>query len=91
MVDLPIDEDFTPNISFSAKRCLLACVEPDDYVLTVRGSICSDDDREIGRLLGYIIQVNPRSSHSSTVFSPNTFSAGRQHRAIVRTSKRANT
>ena len=40
MVELPIDKDFTPHISFSVKRSLLAYLEPDDYVLTVHGSIC---------------------------------------------------
>ena len=68
MVELPIDEDFTPNISFSVKRSLLACVEPDDYVLTVHGSISSDDDREIGRLLGYIIQVNRAINEEQDLF-----------------------
>ena len=58
MVELPNDEDFAPRLSFSVKRSLLAYVEPDDYVLTVHGSICTDDDTEIGRLLGYIIQLN---------------------------------
>lgn len=58
MAELPNDEDFAPQISFSVQRSLLAYIEPDDYVLTVQGTICTDDDTEIGRLLGYIIQVN---------------------------------
>lgn len=68
MVELPIDEEFTPHISFSVKRSLLAYVESYDYVLTVHGSICSDDDREIGRLLGYIIQVNRAINEEQNLF-----------------------
>jgi hypothetical protein len=68
MVKLPIDEDFTPHMSFSVNRSLLAYVEPDDYVLTVHGRICSDDDREIARLLAYIIQVNRALNEEQDLF-----------------------
>src|SRR5688572_33332262 len=68
MVDLRNDEDFAPHISFSVKRSLLAYIEPDDYVLTVHRSICTDDDTEIGRLLGYIIQVNRAINEEQDLF-----------------------
>ena len=48
MVELPNDEDFAPCLSFSVKPSLGVYVELDDYVLTVNGSICTDDDTEIG-------------------------------------------
>jgi hypothetical protein len=68
MVELPNDEDFAPRLSFSVKRSLLAYLEPDDYVLTVNGSICTDDNAEIGRLLGYIIQVNRAINEEQDLF-----------------------
>ena len=67
MVELPNDEDFAPRLSFSVKRSLLAYVEPDDYVLTVHGSICTDDDTEIGRLLR--IYHSAKSCHKRSAFS----------------------
>ena len=68
MVELPNDEDFAPRLSFSVKRSLLAYVEPDDYVLTVQGRICTDDHTEIGRLLGYIVQVNRAINEEQDLF-----------------------
>jgi hypothetical protein len=47
MAELPNDENFAPQISFSVERGLLAYVQPDDYVLTVHGSICTGDHTEI--------------------------------------------
>jgi hypothetical protein len=68
MVELPNDEDFAPRLSFFVERSLLAYLEPDDYVLTVHGSICTDDDTEIGRLLAYIIQVNRAINEEQDLF-----------------------
>ena len=68
MVELPNDEDFAPHLSFSIERSLLAYVEPDDYVLTVHGSICTDDATEIARLLGYIIQVTRAINEEQDLF-----------------------
>ena len=68
MVELPNNEDFAPRLSFSVERSLVAYVEPDDYVLTVHGSICTDDATEIGRLLGYIIRVNRAINDEQDLF-----------------------
>jgi hypothetical protein len=68
MAESPNDEDFAPQISFSVERSLLAYIEPDDYVLTVQGRICTDEDTEIGRLLGYIIQVNHAINEEQDLF-----------------------
>ena len=68
MAESPNDEDFAPQISFSVERSLLAYIEPDDYVLTVQGRICTDEDTEIGRLLGYIIQVNRAINEEQDLF-----------------------
>jgi hypothetical protein len=71
MVELPNNEDFAPHLNFSVKRSLLAYLEPDDYVLPCMGSICTDDDTEIGRLLGYIIQVNRAVNEEQDLFEAN--------------------
>jgi hypothetical protein len=68
MTESPKDEDFAPQIIFSVERSLLAYIEPDDYVLTVQGRICTDDHTEIGRLLGYIIQVNRAINEEQDLF-----------------------
>src|SRR5207249_11184313 len=46
----------------------LTYIETDDYVLRVEGRICTDDHTEIGRLLGYIIQVNRAINEEQDLF-----------------------
>lgn len=68
MAELPNDEDFAPDINFSLERSLLAYMEPDDYVITIHGSIGTDSQTKIGRLLGYIIQVNRAINEEQNIF-----------------------